>query len=59
MKENLELLVTRAKDVDRNLAKVALEAIGTEIRYVGLIACDIGASLCVICDMFGMQNGNQ
>lgn len=40
LKENLELLVTRAKDVDRNLAKIALEAIGTEIRYdCCLISC--------------------
>lgn len=40
LKENLELLVTRAKDVDRNLAKVALDAIGKEIRYeLSLVGC--------------------
>ena len=34
LKENLEMLVARAKDVDRGVAKVAIEAIGTEIRWV-------------------------
>ncbi|KAI8101751.1 hypothetical protein M9434_006817 [Picochlorum sp. BPE23] len=32
LKENLELLVTRAKDVDEGLATTALESIRTEIR---------------------------
>lgn len=34
LKENLELLVTRAKDVDEGLATTALESIRTEIRWV-------------------------
>ena len=32
LKENLELLVTRAKDKKQEIAKAALEAIASEIR---------------------------
>lgn len=36
LKEDLELLVTRAADTDAGVAKLAIDSLGTEIRSAGL-----------------------